>query len=234
MFEEEKIRVLNRRLDISSHNIAFSASNIHHASEQEIRRIIGTPVVEELIREDGQPVEPRFPKHLVRRAEWFEWFDEENEDIRLLDWGESFRVGEEPTHLAQPIDYKAPETIFTDHLDYRVDLWRAGLVVRLIFYPFYLLPFLSLTVFIFYPSTSNMLTSFQIYHMVVGYKPFMTFHEDASLVSQMIGFVEDLPDEWKGKWLKMKEESEESYDDVDAGEQISMHSRSWYIYMSRK
>lgn len=51
--------------------------------------------------------------------------------------------------------------------------------------------------------------------MVVGYKPFMTFQEDASLVSQMIGFVEDLPDEWKAKWLKMKEQSEESYDDVD-------------------
>lgn len=55
--------------------------------------------------------------------------------------------------------------------------------------------------------------------MAIGYKPFGAYREDAFLVSQMIGFVEDLPDEWKEKWLQMKEESEESYDDVDPGEQ---------------
>ncbi|KAG8163084.1 hypothetical protein KVR01_007562 [Diaporthe batatas] len=168
--------------DISSHNVAFCASNIRHASEEDVLGVVGTPVVEDLIREDGQPVEPRFPKHLVRRAEWFGWVGEGVEDIRLADWGESFRLGEEPPRLAQPADCKAPETIFTERLDYRVDLWRAGLV---------------------------------IYHMAIGYKPFGAYREDAFLVSQMIGFIEDLPDEWKGKWRKMKEESEESYDDVD-------------------
>lgn len=66
--------------------------------------------------------------------------------------------------------------------------------------------------------------------MVVGYKPFMTFQEDASLVSQMIGFVEDLPDEWKAKWLKMKEQSEESYDDVDEGEQ-NFHALSVLVHL---
>lgn len=92
-------------------------------------RIIGEPVVETLIREDGQPVEPRFPKHIVRRAEWYKWLDEEQEDIRLIDWGESFGRGEEPSQVALPIDCKAPETIFTDRLDYRIDLWTAGIVV---------------------------------------------------------------------------------------------------------
>lgn len=60
--------------------------------------------------------------------------------------------------------------------------------------------------------------------MAIGYKPFMAYREDAFLVSQMIGFVEDLPEEWKEKWLKMKEDSEikketpETYDDVDPGQ----------------
>lgn len=120
-------------LDISSRNIAFTANNIRHASEQEILRIIGTPVVEDMIREDGQPIDPRFPKHIVRQAEWDHWLDEDKEDIRLIDWGETFRTGEEPERLAQPVDCKAPETIFTDYLDYRTDLWRAGIVVSLCF-----------------------------------------------------------------------------------------------------
>jgi hypothetical protein len=41
----------------------------------------------------------------------------------------------------------------------------------------------------------EILTSLQIYHMVFGYRPFMTLKGRASLVSQMIHFVEDLPDE---------------------------------------
>lgn len=116
-------------MDLTSHNIALTATNLRHASEQEILGIIGTPVVEVLVREDGQPVEPRFPKHIVRRAEWYKWLDEDQEDIRLIDWGESFRRGEEPAQVALPIDCKAPETIFTDRLDYRIDLWTAGIVV---------------------------------------------------------------------------------------------------------
>jgi hypothetical protein len=88
-----------------------------------------------MIREDGQPVDHRFPKHIVRQAECDHWMDEDKEDIRLIDWDEIFRTGQEPERLAQPADCKAPETtgIFTDHLDYRTDLWRAGIVVRLCF-----------------------------------------------------------------------------------------------------
>lgn len=122
---------MNQYLDISSHNIVFTIRNLRQESEEEFWRIIGRPVVEDLVREDGQPVEPRFPKHIVRRAEWDLWVDEDEEDIRLIDWGESFRRGEEPATVAQPIDCKAPETIFTDRLDYRIDLWSAGIVVSI-------------------------------------------------------------------------------------------------------
>lgn len=157
-----------------------------------------------MIREDGQPIDPRFPKHIVRQAEWDHWLDEDKEDVRLIDWGETFRTGEEPERLAQPVDCKAPETIFTDYLDYRTDLWRAGIVVSLCFSFRY---------------DINMLTRFQIYHMVFGGKPFMAFQVDSFLVAQMINFVEDLPEEWKEQWLQMKEKSENSYDDIP-GEQI--------------
>lgn len=47
--------------------------------------------------------------------------------------------------------------------------------------------------------------------MVFGYKPFEAFEGDDFLVSQMVHFVEDVPEEWKEKWLKMKEDSEKPY-----------------------
>ncbi|KAJ5193399.1 hypothetical protein N7449_009541 [Penicillium cf. viridicatum] len=52
--------------------------------------------------------------------------DEDEEDIRLLDFGESFLEGEQPEKLAQPSNLRVPETIFTDRFDYRLDLWRTG------------------------------------------------------------------------------------------------------------
>lgn len=58
--------------------------------------------------------------------------------------------------------------------------------------------------------------------MVVGYQPFGAFGPgDETLVSQMIHFNEDLPDEWKDRWLKMKEESGESFDDAGEHAQVS-------------
>ena len=55
---------------------------------------------------------------------------QDEEDLRIIDFREAFLQGAEPTRLAQPDTLRAPETIFTDHFDYRLDLWRAGIVVR--------------------------------------------------------------------------------------------------------
>ncbi|KAF3008232.1 hypothetical protein E8E15_000448 [Penicillium rubens] len=62
-------------------------------------------------------------------AEWDEWIDEDDEDIRLFDFGEGFFQGQEPKKLAQPGSLRVPETIFTDSFDYRVDLWRTGCMI---------------------------------------------------------------------------------------------------------
>ncbi|OXV09564.1 hypothetical protein Egran_02672, partial [Elaphomyces granulatus] len=62
-------------------------------------------------------------------AEWDNWTDEDVENLRIIDLGESFLQGAEPTKLAQPGPLQAPETIFMEHFDHRVDLWRAGCVI---------------------------------------------------------------------------------------------------------
>ena len=69
---------------------------------------------------------------MVKSAEWDGWpdEDEDEEDIRIIDLGEAFLQNAVPERLAQPGGMQAPETILTDRFDYRLDLWRAGLIVR--------------------------------------------------------------------------------------------------------
>lgn len=107
----------------------FTASQLSHLSEDALFDIVGHPESVALVRIDGGPVGGGIPKQLIRSTSWTEWVDEDEEDIRLIDWGETFKHGLEPARLAQPGDLKAPEIIFTGHFDHRIDLWRAGCIV---------------------------------------------------------------------------------------------------------
>lgn len=100
-----------------------------NATEEQLFEVLGVPEIEPLARLDGKPLQNGLPKQLVKAADWANWIDEDEEDIRVLDIGESFLQDEEPEKLAQPGTLRVPETIFTSGFDYRVDLWRAGCMV---------------------------------------------------------------------------------------------------------
>jgi hypothetical protein len=91
---------------------------------------IGAPMSENLVRCDGKPLDPGMPKQLVKATGWDNWIDEDEEDINLIDLGEAFPHGAAPARLAEPSELKVPERIFTGRFDYRIDLWRAGCMVR--------------------------------------------------------------------------------------------------------
>jgi len=54
----------------------------------------------------------------------------------------------------------------------------------------------------------------QIYTLVMGKRPFQWLWHVDYLVAQMIHFVEDLPDEWRLKWAKMKQEAGRKHEDI--------------------
>lgn len=122
-------------LDISGRNIAFSCTHLWNQTEEQLFDVLGFPEVEPLTRTDGTPIGNGLPTQLVKAVEWDDWIDEDDEDIRLFDFGESFFQGQEPKKLAQPGSLRVPETIFTDSFDYRVDLWRTGGMVRQHIFP---------------------------------------------------------------------------------------------------
>ena len=104
-----------------------------HLSEEELFEVLGLPESEELIRLDGESLGEGIPNQLVKSVEWTGWpdeDDEDDEDIRIIDLGEAFTQDAIPEKLAQPGGLQVPETIFIDRFDYRLDLWRAGLIVR--------------------------------------------------------------------------------------------------------
>jgi hypothetical protein len=100
-------------------------------TENKLFNIIGAPLKEpeELARLDGKPLKKGLPSHRLETVSWDKWIDEDDEDLRIIDLGEAFIQGAEPTRLAQPGPLRVPETIFTKKFDYRIDLWRAGIMV---------------------------------------------------------------------------------------------------------
>src|SRR5579871_676748 len=111
-------------------NVAFTCNALAHLTDEEFFKVLGAPESEELARLDGKPLDEGLPNQLVKAADWIRWTDEIVEDLRIFDLGEAFLKGDKPKMLAQPSQLKAPETIFTDSYDHRLDLWRAGIMVR--------------------------------------------------------------------------------------------------------
>lgn len=98
--------------------------------------MLGSAKSEDIIRLDGKPLGDGVPTQLVKSAEWIGWPDEDDEDdqnIRVIDLGEAFFQNAVPDKIAQPASLQAPEVIFTSRFDYRLDLWRTGLLLR--YYP---------------------------------------------------------------------------------------------------
>ena len=111
-------------------NVAFTCNGLSQLTEEKLFEVLGAPKSEELVRRDGKPLDEGVPNQLVKAAVWDNWAEEDDEDLRIFDLGEAFLKGAEPKILAQPRQLKVPETIFTDSYDCRLDLWRAGVMVR--------------------------------------------------------------------------------------------------------
>lgn len=75
------------------------------------------------------PWSPELPKHLVQHTAWPGWYDNFDEDLRLIDLGLAFPADNVVTGIAQPRGLRSPETFFIGSFDYQHDLWRAGCVV---------------------------------------------------------------------------------------------------------
>lgn len=115
--------------DLNMNNIVFTCHRLAN-SDRRIWIELAGPVCSKLVRRDGEPLSPSVPKEYVATEAWYDWNDEEFEDIKILDLGEVFCQGEKPPPCVLPGECRAPEVIFEDSFDHRTDLWQAGCAVR--------------------------------------------------------------------------------------------------------
>ena len=59
-------------------------------TEESLFEILGTPETKTVTRLDGKPLGANMPRQMVKTVTWNGWIDEDEEDLRILDFGEAF------------------------------------------------------------------------------------------------------------------------------------------------
>jgi serine/threonine-protein kinase SRPK3 len=88
-----------------------------------------SPEIGTVTRRDGKPLEPGFPEYIVRPTSYPADVRLSKQQIKIVDFGESFTKDDVPETLHTLLCVRAPKVIFGEKLDYRVDLWSAGCMV---------------------------------------------------------------------------------------------------------
>lgn len=96
--------------------------------DEEFVKTLGKPDIGPVCRDDGQALEPGVPEYMVRPVGTR--LRPLSNTVKIIDFGESFMQQTSPRTLHTPLPVRAPEVIFGDQLDYRVDLWCLGCLVR--------------------------------------------------------------------------------------------------------
>lgn len=117
-------------LDLHTRNLAFTIPSLQALREEDFLRKLGRPETGIVQRTDGQPLGPGLPRYLVRPTSYHQDIETSFGPIKIVDFGQSFLRNESPDTLHTPFPYRAPEIIFQDKVDYRVDLWSMGCLVR--------------------------------------------------------------------------------------------------------
>ncbi|KAJ3474308.1 hypothetical protein NLG97_g9902 [Lecanicillium saksenae] len=121
--------------DLSPGDVIFRVGKLQSLNRQQLFEFVGEPQVADLLREDGLPLGPHLPRQMTDSMDWANWDCKVGDKLCLVDWGEGFRH-DAPLNrrLSQTLHITAPETIFTDNFDHRVDLWAAGCCIYVILF----------------------------------------------------------------------------------------------------
>lgn len=91
--------------------------------------MLGKPETGHVRRRDGKRLEPGIPKYVVKPTSHLNQLRNSAPTIKIIDFGQSFLPTAVPQTLHTPLPVKAPEVLFKDSFDYRVDLWSMGCMV---------------------------------------------------------------------------------------------------------
>lgn len=127
-------RWLSNRIytDLHTRNIVFTIPSVDSLTEQQFFDKFGKPEVAHITRTDSTALTENIPSYIVRPASVPAGICQSlrmSSSIKIIDFGEAFVKGKAPDTLHTPLAVRAPEVIFGDQIDYRVDLWCYGCLV---------------------------------------------------------------------------------------------------------
>ncbi|EGE80928.2 CMGC/SRPK protein kinase [Blastomyces dermatitidis ATCC 18188] len=115
--------------DLHTRNLAFTIPDTTNLPEEKFVEMLGEPEVGRVERRDGKELEPGVPEYIVRPSLHLTRLWNSTPIVKIVDFGESFLPTTVPQTLHTPLSVRAPEVIFQDCIDYRVDLWSMGCMV---------------------------------------------------------------------------------------------------------
>ncbi|KAF2628840.1 kinase-like protein [Macroventuria anomochaeta] len=112
--------------DLHTRNLAFTVPSIHALQEEDLFQKLGKPVTGFVQRTDRKPLEPSMPRYLVKPSSYSTNYNFSLDAVKIVDFGQSFWSADPPKTFHTPLPLRAPEIIFRDRVDWRVDLWSMG------------------------------------------------------------------------------------------------------------
>ncbi|KAM5376126.1 hypothetical protein ACJA88_007237 [Fusarium oxysporum] len=118
--------------DLHTRNIALEIPELHLLSERDLIARLDDPEMGLVTRRDGKPLSSNIPTCIVRPSS-FRHKDVQrllsSPSIKIIDFGEAFFNHDTLNTLHTPLPVRAPEIVFGDRLNNRVDLWSTGCLI---------------------------------------------------------------------------------------------------------
>ncbi|KAG6261908.1 hypothetical protein E4U47_008058 [Claviceps purpurea] len=117
--------------DLHTKNLAIVVPGLDSLNEEDFIVRLGKFQTGAVTKLDDGPWAPNVPTQIILPA----LFREQDilaapcPSIKIIDFGEAFFSDDAPSTLNTPLVLRAPEIIFGDPLDLRVDLWSAGCLI---------------------------------------------------------------------------------------------------------
>lgn len=115
--------------DIHARNIALAIQHDDSLNERGFLDTLRQPEIGLVHRTDGSPPDIHVPSYLVRPTPFKAKVVLQSLQapvVKIIDFGESFLPRQTPATLHTPLVVRAPEVLFDDQIDRRVDLWSLG------------------------------------------------------------------------------------------------------------
>jgi len=115
--------------DLTSANVLLEISSFDHLTPEELYEVLGRPYQYSMSSHSDEPLPPSAPQFVVDPIDPLRLFAFRTGNVKIIDFGCSYRLSESPTGSAIPVIYRSPELILNQKIGKEGDVWALGCVI---------------------------------------------------------------------------------------------------------